>query len=109
MAETAKDASRRATPCNAGRAGAHRASEALHPTRSSDVLPRIARERVPREENGLTLHPIKTRLVDASRVGGFDFLGYHFERGTEMAAQEKHRINSKTRFVARPGGPMGGA
>ena len=32
---------------SAGRAGAYRPSEALHPTRSSDVLPRIARERVP--------------------------------------------------------------
>jgi RNA-directed DNA polymerase len=32
-------------------------------------------------ENGLTLHPEKTRLVDATRHGGFDFLGYHFERG----------------------------
>ena len=30
---------------------------------------------------GLTLHPTKTRLVDASQAGGFDFLGYHFERG----------------------------
>jgi RNA-directed DNA polymerase len=28
-------------------------------------------------ENGLTLHPKKTRLVDARR-DGFDFLGYHF-------------------------------
>ena len=33
------------------------------------------------KENGLTLHPTKTRIVDASRPGGFDFLGYHFERG----------------------------
>lgn len=33
------------------------------------------------EENGLTLHPEKTRIVDASLKGGFDFLGYHFERG----------------------------
>jgi RNA-directed DNA polymerase len=33
------------------------------------------------EENGLTLHPEKTRLVDATQPGGFDFLGYHFERG----------------------------
>ncbi len=33
--------------CNAGRAGAYRPWEALHPTRSSDVLTRIARERVP--------------------------------------------------------------
>lgn len=31
--------------------------------------------------NGLTLHPQKTRLVDATLKGGFDFLGYHFERG----------------------------
>ncbi len=32
------------------------------------------------EANGLILHPHKTRLVDASQPGGFDFLGYHFER-----------------------------
>jgi RNA-directed DNA polymerase len=29
---------------------------------------------------GLTLHPTKTRLVNLSEPGGFDFLGYHFER-----------------------------
>jgi RNA-directed DNA polymerase len=28
-------------------------------------------------ENGLTLHPTKTRVVDV-RIDGFDFLGYHF-------------------------------
>jgi len=33
------------------------------------------------EENGLKLHPEKTRIVDATQRGGFDFLGYHFERG----------------------------
>ena len=32
-------------------------------------------------ENGLTLHPEKTHIVDATQPGGFDFLGYHFERG----------------------------
>jgi RNA-directed DNA polymerase len=32
------------------------------------------------EQAGLKLHPDKTRLVDASQKGGFDFLGYHFER-----------------------------
>lgn len=32
-------------------------------------------------ENGLTLHPEKTHIVDATQAGGFDFLGYHFERG----------------------------
>lgn len=29
---------------------------------------------------GLTLHPEKTRIVDFAEPGGFDFLGYHFER-----------------------------
>jgi RNA-directed DNA polymerase len=29
------------------------------------------------EDNGLTLHPTKTKIVDA-RTEGFDFLGYHF-------------------------------
>jgi RNA-directed DNA polymerase len=29
----------------------------------------------------LTLHPEKTRIVDATIPGGFDFLGWHFERG----------------------------
>ena len=33
------------------------------------------------ETNGLVLHPEKTRIVDAAEKGGFDFLGYHFERG----------------------------
>jgi RNA-directed DNA polymerase len=33
------------------------------------------------EQNGLIVHPTKTRIVDATRKGGFDFLGYHFERG----------------------------
>jgi RNA-directed DNA polymerase len=33
------------------------------------------------EERGLSLHPEKTRIVDATQRGGFDFLGYHFERG----------------------------
>ena len=32
------------------------------------------------EERGLTLHPDKTRVVSAAE-DGFDFLGYHFERG----------------------------
>ena len=30
---------------------------------------------------GLRLHPEKTRIVDVTQRGGFDFLGYHFERG----------------------------
>ena len=54
------------------------------------------------EENGLTLHPIKTRLVDTSLAGGFDFLGYHFERGRKWPRKKsmdklKETIRSKTR------------
>src|SRR5258708_661991 len=30
---------------------------------------------------GLGLHPDKTRIIDATQPGGFDFLGYHFEQG----------------------------
>jgi RNA-directed DNA polymerase len=41
----------------------------------------LARVQIWVEENGLTLHPEKTRIVDMSQPGGFDFLGYHFERG----------------------------
>lgn len=33
------------------------------------------------EQALLTLHPEKTQIVDATQKGGFDFLGYHFERG----------------------------
>ena len=32
------------------------------------------------KEAGLTLHPAKTRIVNAAQKGGFDFLGYHFEQ-----------------------------
>lgn len=32
------------------------------------------------KEAGLTLHPAKTRIVNAAQRGGFDFLGYHFEQ-----------------------------
>ena len=39
-------------------------------------------------EAGLRLHPTKTRLVDARQSGGFDFLGYHFERGKRWPRQK---------------------
>jgi len=50
---------------------------------------------------GLTLHPDKTRVVDASQPGGFDFLGYHFERGMKWPRQKsleklKDRVRAKT-------------
>ena len=53
-------------------------------------------------EAGLTLHPEKTRIVDATQKGGFDFLGYHFERGHRWPREKSLRkfrdtIRAKTR------------
>jgi RNA-directed DNA polymerase len=39
----------------------------------------------------LRLHPTKTRLVDATQRGGFDFLGYHFERGYKWPSKKSLR------------------
>jgi RNA-directed DNA polymerase len=54
------------------------------------------------KESGLTLHPEKTRIVDASQPGGFDFLGYHFERGYKWPRKKsmtkvREAIRAKTR------------
>lgn len=49
-------------------------------------------------ENGLALHPEKTRLVDATQPGGFDFLGYHFERGYRWPSRKSA---NKMRSVIR--------
>jgi RNA-directed DNA polymerase len=51
---------------------------------------------------GLKLHPLKTRIVDARQRGGFDFLGYHFERGYRWPRQKsldklKDALRAKTR------------
>jgi RNA-directed DNA polymerase len=51
---------------------------------------------------GLLLHPEKTRIVDAALRGGFDFLGYHFERGWKWPRQKsqdklKDAVRGKTR------------
>ena len=53
-------------------------------------------------QTGLTLHPDKTRIVDAREPGGFDFLGYHFEQGRRRPAKRslgklKDAIRAKTR------------
>jgi RNA-directed DNA polymerase len=50
----------------------------------------------------LKLHPEKTRVVDATQRGGFDFLGYHFERGYKWPRQKslgkfKDTIRSHTK------------
>jgi RNA-directed DNA polymerase len=54
------------------------------------------------QENGLTVHPTKTRIVDATQKGGFDFLGYHFERGMKWPRQKsmdkfRDKIRKQTR------------
>jgi RNA-directed DNA polymerase len=54
------------------------------------------------EQAGLTLHPTKTRIVDATQRGGFDFLGYHFEQGMKWPRKKsldkfKEAIRAKTR------------
>ena len=59
------------------------------------------------EPAGLILHPTKTRIVDASQAGGFDFLGYHFERGMKWPREKslakfKEAIRQKTKRT-RPG------
>ena len=59
------------------------------------------------EQAGLILHPTKTRIVDASQAGGFDFLGYHFERGMKWPREKslakfKEAIRQKTKRT-RPG------
>lgn len=65
----------------------------------------LAQIRAWTEQAGLTLHPVKTRIVDASQKGGFDFLGYHFERGYRWPRQKslkkfKETIREKTRTLS---------
>ena len=53
------------------------------------------------EKAGLRLHPEKTRIVDANERGGFDYLGYHFERGMKWPRKKslkkfKDTIREKT-------------
>jgi RNA-directed DNA polymerase len=70
---------------------------------SDGLLMERVRERVRQwtAQAGLTLHPEKTRIVDA-RTEGFDFLGYHFEGGKKWPRKKseqkvKDTIRSKTR------------
>jgi RNA-directed DNA polymerase len=54
------------------------------------------------QDAGLMVHPQKTRLVEATQPGGFDFLGYHFETGKKTPRAKslqklKDRVRDKTR------------
>jgi RNA-directed DNA polymerase len=48
----------------------------------------LAQIRIWMEAAGLTLHPEKTRILDATVPGGFDFLGWHFERGLKWPREK---------------------
>lgn len=54
------------------------------------------------DEAGLQLHPQKTRLVDLSERGGFDFLGYHFERTGQWPREKSiERLEGKLHQLTR--------
>jgi RNA-directed DNA polymerase len=89
------------------------AREGIEMVRYADDFVILSRSRVEAEEAlervrqwtaqaGLTLHPEKTRIVDAAERGGFDFLGYHFERGMKWPREKslkklKDTIRAKTK------------
>jgi len=54
-------------------------------------------------EAGLVLHPEKTRIADAEEMhGGFDFLGYHFERGYRWPrVKSLHKMKDVVRVKTR--------
>ena len=54
------------------------------------------------EQAQLRLHPEKTKIVDATQKGGFDFLGYHFERGQKWPRKKSlKRLKEKLRPYTR--------
>ena len=63
---------------------------------------------------GLTLHPTKTRIVNAVERGGFDFLGYHFEqyragggkKWPRQKSQQKLRENLRQKLPRGRSGNM---
>ena len=60
---------------------------------------------------GLTLHSDKTRIVDHTQSGGFDFLGYHFERGYRWPRKKsleklKETVRQATRRTSGQSLPM---
>ena len=61
----------------------------------------LARVQTWTTQAGLQLHAEKTGIVDVTQRGGFDFLGYHFERGYRWPRQKsldkfKDTIRDKT-------------
>jgi RNA-directed DNA polymerase len=51
---------------------------------------------------GLNLRPEKTRVVDATQKGGFDFLGYHFERGYKWPRKKsEQKLKDRVRALTK--------
>jgi RNA-directed DNA polymerase len=48
----------------------------------------------------LKLHPQKTKIVDATQRDGFEFLGYHFERGQKWP-RKKSEVKVREKLRAR--------
>jgi len=48
----------------------------------------------------LKLHPQKTKIVDTTQPGGFEFLGYHFERGQKWP-RKKSEVKVREKLRAR--------
>jgi RNA-directed DNA polymerase len=62
------------------------------------------------EGHGLRLHAEKTRVLDATERGGFDFLGYHVERGMRWPSERSEarlRTAIRARTRRRTSGPLG--
>jgi len=54
------------------------------------------------ERAELQLHPQKTKIVDATQKGGFEFLGYHFERGQKWPRKKSEvKVREKLRKRTR--------
>ncbi|MGH7702208.1 MAG: group II intron reverse transcriptase/maturase, partial [Gemmatimonadales bacterium] len=54
------------------------------------------------ETRGLRLHPEKTRVVDATQPGGFEFLGYHCEQGKRWPRKKSlHKLKDTVRRPTR--------
>src|SRR5271166_6860953 len=97
-----RNGKRRVETCSAGRAGAHRPSEELHPTRSSDLLPRIARSAslpAPAE----WLDPI-TSKVPCQRINSNQKLP-HGDSAYKLRANQFNPRKNRGRFAdLMPGG-----
>jgi len=74
-----------------------------HPSRSeAEAVTALEKVRAWTAQAGLRLHPVKTRIVNAEEKGGFDFPGYHLERGMKWPRKKsldkfKATIREKTR------------